>query len=338
MNKTRITIAAILICFGIIGIIPSTFFATPYVSNTIQEALNYNQQMTKVQTAATLEQPITNVNISSPDADVQVVKSTTGKIQLKSTNSATRNISIQHEVTDKTLNISIDTKHKENQFQTVDSFKDLVEESAQWIAAESKQPKFILEVPESINLSVTTDFHNVHIQETTLLKESMRFQSNYGQLYFEQLEETPRLMNLDVKSNGNIDFSPTVLSQFKQVNINANQLNIRNNHPSGRNTEQFYTEQLNIVLTDGYFDFKTPFFKQMNLDVIGYNNTIFMEIPLSYWNPLLNIQSDQQNVEIVTDQQVLHEKTFKGYLDSSATKGQMEMNIRLSKAFLRIGR
>ncbi|MGM9985795.1 MAG: DUF4097 family beta strand repeat-containing protein [Bacillaceae bacterium] len=336
MSKTRVIIAAVLICVGIVGIIPSTFYAIPYVTNTVQKAVKTEQQVSQQQDIATVNEKVANINITSLEADVYVVKSTTGKVQLKKANALTSHVEATHEVKDGTLTINVNTGRTESSLKNVTSFKQFIEEGVQYLATEYSRPKFIVEVPESVNLQVTTGHNDVYVHDSELLKDTVALNTQYGDITIERIGSKGNLKQLTVESRGEIDLSTETLAQFKQVDIRAQEVNIESYYQGFSNNTELYTEQINIATARGYFDFEIPFFKKLNVEVAGYGDGLYIDFPIDQWNPLLNVKSNQ-TIEIETVKEDYFEEGFNGYIHPNLPKGQMEINIVSNNAYVQIG-
>lgn len=335
VSKKRLILAVVIIVIGITGFIPSTFFALPYLSNTIQDAVQASQEARQEQTITTLESNVTTIRIVSDIYSVSLRQSATDKIQLKKVDGTSQQVDVTYEVKDDVLTINVKSNYHEPQSEKITTFKQFVESGVQRLATTILTPSVVIEVPQKVNVDVTTQDGDVYIESAAMIKDNLTYQTRNGHLAFGNVTGNEGLKELKIQATSYLVLNATTLLPFEKATIEGYRVNLYSSDTGiGKNLAN--TKEVNLRASEGSIEFDTPFFKTLNVEA-GEEGSLHLDIPLAKWNPKVKVEANSPSVVLEGTALAKEVQTFHDYAYPNSPEGNMEINVISHGAHVVIG-
>lgn len=266
MNKKITIFAIILIIFGIIGTIYFSVSSIPYFVSKVSDI---ERKMNEENILYNKELDLSKLNIKMDSTNVFIKKNKDNKVKITSKGYENKN-RYETKIDKNELYIN-ELQKNEEEFNSISSF--IVNLFKENYLNSSKIVTVYL--PKDLNIDVHTEYGNVIIEDDVLL-DQLKFSTLNGQI--DILDELNGLNELNLKSNTSINLSVSEMLGAKEVNIEANQVDIYSYDEDISIGNIPYN--VNIDMNDGYIsvDSNTPIAK--NLNIKAHDSYTKIKLPL----------------------------------------------------------
>lgn len=297
MNKKITIFAIILIIFGIIGTIYFSVSSIPYFVSKVSDI---ERKMNEENILYNKELDLSKLNIKMDSTNVFIKKNKDNKVKITSKGYENKN-RYETKIDKNELYIN-ELQKNEEEFNSISSF--IVNLFKENYLNSSKIVTVYL--PKDLNIDVHTEYGNVIIEDDVLL-DQLKFSTLNGQI--DILDELNGLNELNLKSNTSINLSVSEMLGAKEVNIEANQVDIYSYDEDISIGNIPYN--VNIDMNDGYIsvDSNTPIAK--NLNIKAHDSYTKIKLPLQEYKFDFDIKTIEDiSLDNLFEQNIIIDKSL----------------------------